>query len=139
MSKRIFSLLGLVALMVLLSSMLSAAAPMPVTTFELVQGLPSAMNVGDTYTVIVQVESDQPFLYAAALPDSYYPGRGVVPVQGGDHVGRNTSATLSVTFVAKGTTSKMANGLAPVSVVAGVRYSGGYVAAQRYDFLVQVP
>jgi len=139
MIKKFFSLLGLVALMVLMTGVLSAAAPMPVTTFALVQGLPSVMNVGDTYTVIVQVNSDLQFLSASALPDTYYPGRGVVASQGGDRTGRSTSATLAVTFVAKGATSKMADGVAPVSVVVGVRYAGGYVAVQQYDFLVQVP
>jgi len=139
MSKKLFSLLGLVALMVLLTGVLTAAAPVPVTTFTLVQGLPSAMNVGDTATVIVHVESDQQFLSASALPDTYYPGRGVVAVQGGDHSGQNTSATLQVTFTAKGTITKAENDIAPVSVVIGVRYAGGYVAVQRYDFLVQLP
>ena len=139
MIKKFFSLLGLVALMVLMTGVLSAAAPMPVPTFTLVQGLPSTMSVGDTYTVIVQVNSDQQFLSASALPDTYYPGRGVVALQGGDRAGRNTSATLAVTFVAKGATSKMTDGVAPVSVVVGVRYAGGYVAVEQYDFLVQVP
>ena len=139
MIKKFFSFLGLAALMVLMSGVLSAAAPMPVTTFTLVQGLPAVMNVGDTFTVIVHVDSDQKFLSASALPDTYYPGRGVVATQGGARTGRSTTATLAVTFVAKGATSKMANGVAPVSVVVGVRYAGGYVAVQRYDFLVQVP
>ena len=69
MTKRLFSLIGLVALMVLLTGVLTAAAPVPVTTFKLVQGLPSKMNVGDTYTVIVQVTSDQQFTSAQAMPD----------------------------------------------------------------------
>jgi len=139
MSKRIFSLIGLMALMVLLTGVLTAAAPVPVTTFTLVEGLPSVMNVGDTYTVIVQVDSGQQFLSVQALPDIYYPGRGVVAVQGGDREGRNTSATLEVTFTAKSTITKSADGIMPVSVVVGVRYPGGYVAVQRYDFLVLVP
>ena len=139
MSKRIFSLMGLVALMVLMTGVLTAAAPTPVTTFTLVQGLPSVMNIGDTYTVIVEVVSDQPFLSASALPDTYYPGRGVVAVQGGDRAGQGTSATLQVTFKAKSTITKAEDGISPVSVVVGVRYAGGYVAVQRYDFAVQVP
>ncbi len=139
MIKKFFSLLGLVALMVLMTGLLSAAAPVPVTTFTLVQGLPATMNVGDTYTVIVHIDSDQQFLSAQAQPDFYYPGRGVVAVQSGDRAGQNTAATLQVTFKAKGSTSKMTDGIAPVSVVVGVRYGGGYVAVQRFDFQVQVP
>ncbi len=139
MIKRLFSLIGLVALMVLLTGVLTAAAPVPVTTFKLVQGLPSKMNVGDTYIVIVQVTSDQPFTSAQAMPDFQYAGKGVVAVQGGDRVGQNTNATLQVTFKAKSSTAKMTDGVAPVSVVVGVRYGGGYVAVQQYDFTVQVP
>jgi len=140
MSKRIFSLIGLVALMVLLTGVLTAAAPVPNTTFTLVQGsMPTVMNVGETYTVVVQVTSDQQFTSAQAMPDFQYAGKGVVAVQGGDRSGSDTSATLEVTFKAKSSTAKMPGGVVPVSVVVGVRYGGGYVAVQQYDFTVQVP
>jgi len=139
MSKRFFSLIGLVALMVLMTGVLTAAAPVPVTKFKLLEGLPSVMNVGETYTVVVQVASDQLFTSAQAMPDFQYAGKGVVAVQGGDRAGQNTEATLSVTFKAKSPTAKMPSGVVPVSVVVGVRYGGGYVAVQQYDFTVQVP
>jgi hypothetical protein len=80
--KRFFSVF---ALSILIVSLLTAAAPVPSTTFTLVQGLPAVMQVGETYTVIVEVESAQPFLFAQALPSFFFPGRGVVAVQGGDH------------------------------------------------------
>ncbi len=138
MTKRIFSLIGLTALMVLMTGALSAATPMP--TFTLVQGLPSVMNVGESYTVVVQVESNQAFTSVQAMPDFYYPGRGVVAVQGSNNrATQGTSATLTLEFKAKGSTTGMANGVAPVSVVVGVRYGGGVVVSQRYDFYVQVP
>ena len=139
MSKRIISLLGLVAMMVLLTGVLTAAAPVPVTKFKLVDGLPAVMNVGETYTVVVQVDSDQQFTSAQAMPDFQYAGKGVVAVQGGDRAGSGTSATLAVTFKAKSSTAKMPGGVVPVSVVVGVRYGGGYTAVQQYDFTVQVP
>jgi hypothetical protein len=120
-------------------SLLTAAAPVPTTTFTLVQGLPSTMNVGDEYTVVVQVVSDQQFTSATALPSFQYPGKGVVAVQGGDRAGSGTSATLEVTFKAKSSTAKMKNGVAPVHVVVGVRYAGGYVATQDFVFDVTVP
>jgi hypothetical protein len=97
------------------------------------------MNVGETLTVIVQVDSDQPFISAMALPSFQFPGKGVVAVQGGDRAGSDTSATLEVTFKAKGATTKMPNGVAPVHVVVGVRYGGGYVAVRDYLFNVTVP
>lgn len=137
MSKRFFSFIGLVALMVLMTGVLSAAAPMPVTTLTLVQGLPAVMNVGDTATVIIKVESDQPFIFAQALPAEFFPGRGVVAAQG-DHVGQGTTATLSVPFHAKTSTADF-GGAVPLSVSVGVRYGGGYIVVQQYNFTVQVP
>jgi hypothetical protein len=134
--KRFFSVLVLAFITV---SFLTAAAPVPNTTFTLVQELPSTMNVGDMYTVVVQVDSDQEFISATALPSFQYAGKGVVAVQGGDRAGRGTSATLEVTFKAKGSTAKMENGVAPVYVVVGVRYGGGYVAVEQYVFNVKVP
>ena len=134
--KRLFSVL---VVSVLILGLFTAAAPVPNTTFTLVQGLPETMNVGETYTVIVQVDSDQEFISAQALPSFQYPGKGVVAVQGGSRTGSSTSATLEITFMAKSSTVRMENGVAPVHFVVGVRYGGGYVVVQRYSFEVAVP
>lgn len=139
MSKRIISLIGLLALMVLMTGLMTAAAPLPTTTFD-IQGLPSTMNVGDTYTVVVEVNSDPAFISAMALPSFQFPGKGVVAVQGGDRAGGGTSATLEITFKAKSSTADFPNGgFAPVHLVVGVRYAGGFVAVQEYVFNVTVP
>lgn len=79
--------------------------------FTVVDGLPATMNVGETHTVVVLVDSDQPFIFAQVLPDFQFPGRGVVAVMGGNHVGQGNAATLEITFEAKGSTAKMPNGL----------------------------
>ena len=139
MSKRIISMIGLLALMMLMTGVLTAAATLPDPTLRLVKGLPSTMNVGDTYTVVVQIDSDQQFVSATALPSFQFPGKGVVAVQGGDRAGSGRSAVLEVTFKAKSPTTKMPNGVAPVHVVVGVRYGGGYVVVQDYVFNVTVP
>jgi hypothetical protein len=139
MSKRNISMIGLLTLMALMTGLLTAAAPLPDPTLRLVEGLPSTMNVGDTHTVVVQVDSDQPFISATALPSFQFPGKGVVAVQGGDRAGSGRSAVLEVTFKAKSPTTKMPNGIAPVHVVVGVRYGGGYVVVQDYVFNVTVP
>jgi hypothetical protein len=97
------------------------------------------MNVGETYTVVVEVASDQQFTSVQAMPDFQYAGKGVVAVQGGDRSGSGTAAALEVTFKAKSSTTRMPGGVVPVSVIVGVRYGGGYVAVQQYDFTVQVP
>lgn len=142
MLRKVISTIGLLVLMVLLTGSLTAAAPAPAptpnVTFTLVSGLPEAMNVGDTATVVVQVTSDQEFSFAQMLPTFYFPGRGVVAVQGGDHEGSGTSATLEITFEAKGSTADLGDSI-PVSVVAGTRYKGGYTASQQFDFFVTVP
>ncbi|GEM_PF-781723 len=153
MAKRIVSMIGLLILSALLTGALTAAAPGPVpnVTFTLVSGLPSTMNVGDTATVVVQVDSDQEFLFAQMLPAFYFPGRGLMAENmGGDRVQNSTSATLKITFVAKGTTADFPNegacptgGVAPVAFVAGVRYAGGAVVSQRFPatgyYCVTVP
>jgi hypothetical protein len=150
--KRNFPYIILVLIMVLTTSLLTAAAPLPNTSFILVEPVelqvlndPQAptptlnMNVGETLTAKIQVDSDQQFISALALPSFQFPGKGVVAVQGGDHAGRGTSATLEITFKAKSSTARMPDGVAPVHVVVGVRYEGGYVAVQEYLFNVAVP
>jgi len=134
--KRFFSVFVFVLIAV---SFLTAAAPVPKVEFTLLQGLPATMNVGDEYTVSVLVESDQPFISASALPSLYYPGKGVVAVQGGDRSGNGTSAILDVTFKAKSDTARMEGGVAPVYVVVGARYGGGNVATDEFVFYVTVP
>ncbi len=127
----------LIALSIVLAASLSAAS-VPVPTITLVSGLPSAMNVGESYTVVVGVVSDQPFISAMALPDLQYPGKGVV-ARGGDHATRGITATLEVTFTAKSSTAQMPGGVDPLAVVVGVRYANGYVVSERFDFTVAVP
>ena len=138
MPKRIVSMVGLLVLMVIMTGVLTAAAPMPNTTFTLVQGLPATMKVGETYKVIVDVNSDQEFTSIQALPSFQFPGKGIVAVQGGDRTVSGTSARLELTFKAKSPTAKMPEGVAPVYVVLGVRYGGGYVAVQEYLFNIAV-
>ena len=127
----------LIALSIVLAASLSAET-VPTPKFKLVSGLPSVMQVGESYTVVIEVDSKQPFIWAMALPDLQYPGKGVV-AQGGDHAAGGTSATLEVTFTAKSSTAEMPGGVAPVAVVVGVRYSNGYVVPERFDFTVTVP
>ena len=136
--KRLFSYFGLALLMVLMTGVLTAAAPAPNVTFTLVQGLPETMHVGDTYTVVVNVTSDLPFNSVQSMPDPQYPGKGVVPVQGGDHAGAGTSATVEVTFTAKSLPSKLPDGKDIMSVVVGVRYKGGVVASEVFPFEVTI-
>ena len=137
--KKLLSYIGLALMMVLMTGVLTAAAPAPNVEFELVQGLPATMNIGDTYTVVLNVTSDVPFNAVQAMPDPQYPGKGVVPVKGGDHAGAGTSAIVEVTFTAKTDTSKMPGGVDVMAVVVGVRYKGGVVIGEVFPFTVHVP
>ncbi len=139
--KKILSFFGLLILISLLTGALTAAAPMPNVDIKLISGLPAVMKVGDTATVVVQVTSDQEFLYAAMLPNFHFPGRGLMAVNmGGDRVLRNTTATLEITFVAKNPTAGLPDegvcpgggGQAAVNVAAGARFAGGVLVAQRF-------
>jgi hypothetical protein len=58
----------LIALSIVFAASLSAAT-VPTPTITLVSGLPSEMQVGESYTVVIDVISDQPFIWAMALPD----------------------------------------------------------------------
>jgi hypothetical protein len=155
MIKRIVSAICLVVLSAFLIAALTAAAPapgpVPNVTFTLLSAPPATMNVGDTANVVVQVTSDQQFLFAAMLPTFHFPGRGLMATDmGGDRVSNNTTATLTITFVAKGSTLGLPDegvcptgGVAPVAVVAGARFPGGFTARQRFPangfFCVTVP
>ena len=127
----------LIALSIVFAASLSAAT-VPTPKFKLVSDLPSVMQVGESYSVVIEVDSKQPFIWAMALPDLQFPGKGVV-AQGGDHAAGGTTATLEVTFTAKSSTAEMPGGVAPVAVVAGVHYANGYVVPERFDFTVTVP
>ena len=136
--KKFFSYFGLAILLVLMTGVLTAAAPAPKVTFTLVSGLPETMKIGESYTVVVNVVSDVPFNAVQAMPDPQYPGKGVVPVKGGDHAGAGTSATVKVMFTAKTDTTKMPEGKDVMAVVVGVRYKGGVVVGQYFPFEVTV-
>jgi hypothetical protein len=139
--KKLFSYIGLALMMVLMTGVLTAAAPVPDVKFELVQGLPSTMNVGESYTAIVKVTSDTEFNWVAARPSFQYAGKGVVAGQGngGERTGAGTEALLEVTYTAKSETSPMPNGEDIVYLVVGARFKGGYVASEQFQFNVTVP
>ncbi len=130
----------LLSVIVLVSSVAAGPAPQqPNVTFTLIQGLPATMQIGESYTAVVQVTSDVPFLFTMALPTAYYPGARYVLASKGDRSRGGTTATLHVTFTAKGSTAGLPEGAAPVTLAAGARFPGGYTVTQRFDFLVTVP
>ena len=121
----------------------AAATPLITVTNPLPDNL-LVLNVGESYIFTIQVTSDEPFILATALGDEYYPGRGIF-FNGNDTAHQTTNATLYLTVTGKASTADLAPadgwpaGVAPASVVVGVRYAGGEVVSYRYRFGVIVP
>jgi hypothetical protein len=113
--------------------------------------LPTELDVGETYTIRVQVESDKPFAQAIIGKDAYYPGRGVF-LTTGRRAHDDTSAVLTAEITGKSSTADLASvcdwplpdstctpdGTAPLAIVVAVRYRGGEVYGQYYPFAVEV-
>lgn len=136
-------IISITALFVLVVSFAAAPPPPPApnVTFTVLQPLPATMTVGQSYDFVVEVTSDTPYTSVTAMPTYFFPGRYVTAVQGNDRAGAGTSAILTITFVAKGSTSAgQAGGVpAPVSIVVGARFKGGVVVSQQFDYNITVP
>ena len=96
------------------------------------------LTVGETFTAEAYVESDVEFIWAVAGSSFYYPGNRYVTAENRDRVSRNTTATLALTYTAVGSTADLPDGYAPVYLVVGVRYQGGVVISQQFEFAVYV-
>jgi hypothetical protein len=133
---------------------IAPAVAAPVVTIE-VLNLPDdgvlELAVGQSYTFDIYIESDQPFVLAAAQTDAFYPGRGIF-WHGGDRTTHNTSVTLHLTVTGKNSTADLRavcdwpepgdcwpEGVAPAAIVAGARFKGGLTVAPVFAFGVEVP
>jgi hypothetical protein len=152
--KRIPSALSVMTLAVLLlCALFSEPAAALDVTIELLNPPaeePLVLAVGESYTFEVLIESDDPFIMAMAMPDAYYPGRGVA-WRRNDKAHHATSALLHLTMTAKKPTDDLLavcdwpepgycwpDGVAPISIVAGARYKKGVVASEQFPFAVVV-
>lgn len=111
---------------------------------------PLQLAVGESYTFDILVESDEPFTLAMTLLDEYYPGRSVFSQT--DRATNSTSALLHVTVTGKQSTTGLwavcdwpdagmcwPEGVAPMSIVVGVRFAGGGVVSQQFPFAIVIP
>ena len=109
------------------------------------------LDVGESYTFDVRITSKEPFILAMAMPNAYYPGRGVY-WHDSDRATYATSAVLHLTMTGKDSTASLPavcgwpepgdcwpEGTAPVLIAAGVRYQGGLVISEQFAFEVVVP
>jgi hypothetical protein len=155
--KRTLIAMGVLAAIILVlgTPPLQAAPPSPPdVTIELLNPPPGGLlelAVGESYTFDVAVESEEPFLWAIAMTDEYYPGRALY-WHGMDRAIRDTSALLSLTMTGKKPSTDLdavcdwpepgdcwPEGVAPASIVVAVRFQGGGVAVKQFAFAVLVP
>jgi hypothetical protein len=145
------SAIAVAVLLMCASSSQAVAAPGAEITLLNPPSEPLVLEVGESYTFEILVESDEPFIWAMAMTDAYYPGRGM-HWHGGDRATQDTSATLQLTMTGKKSTAGLPavcdwpepgdcwpEGVAPASIVVGVRYKGGQVVAETFAFGVVVP
>ena len=152
--KKVFSTIGVVVAIALLTCMASSAMAAD-ARIKLVKPPPGGileLEVGESHTFEIRIKSGTPFTMAIAVPDIYYPGRAV-SWHGNDLVNHESSATLHLTMTGKGSTADFdvvcgwpepdddcwPAGVVPASIVVGVRYKNGVVVSERFDFAVVVP
>jgi hypothetical protein len=154
MTKQLSVRAVLVLLVLLACAAIAQAQEPPDVRIRLVSPPPGGsldLEVGESRTFEIQIASSDPFLLALVMTDQYYPGRGIQPPRV-DRAGRGTEAVLQVTLTGKGSTAELPavcdwpepgtcwpEGVAPVSLVVGVRFKGGVVVAEHFDFAVSVP
>jgi len=95
------------------------------------------LTVGESVTFDVIITSDEPFILAIAMTDAYYPGR-YIDCHGNDRAIQDTDAELHLTMTGRSPTAELPGEVVPVTIAAGVRYKGGVVFSQRWDFNVLV-
>ncbi|MBN1565833.1 MAG: hypothetical protein JXA10_18465 [Anaerolineae bacterium] len=132
------SLSSLILLVLLVTLVVPASAEGPTVTFvNPVPGDVLTLAVGESYTLEVHVSSDVAFIRAQMALDQFYPGR-YVTANGMVGAHKGTEATMQITLTGKGATAELPGGIAPVSLIVGVRYQGGNVVVETYDFGVIV-
>lgn len=153
--KKLLAVISVVAMVVLLVCAASAQAQEPPNVrIKLVKPPPGGLlelAVDESHTFEVHITSSEPFISAMTMTDSYYPGRGIFS-PGGDRAGQGTEAVLYVTITGKNSTADFLpvcdwpepgtcwpGGVAPVSIVTGVRFQGGVVVVEQFPFAVVVP
>ena len=152
--KKVFGAMSVMILLTLLLSAWLPAAAAPGQTKVRLLNPPRHgvlyLDVGESETFQIEVRSEVEYLFAAAKVDQYYPGRGI-HTPAGDQEDRGTEALLEITITGKNSTAELPAvtdwpwegeywpaGVAPVAIVAGMRYDGGQVYAEYFPFMVIV-
>ncbi|MGD8488659.1 MAG: hypothetical protein PVI68_06540, partial [Anaerolineae bacterium] len=96
-------------------------------------------------------KSREPFQWAMAMTDAYYPGRGI-DWRGMDRASKTSGAVLQLTVTGKNSTAHLAAvcdwpepgdcwpaGAAPAAIVVGARPQSGPRVVETFAFAVVVP
>ena len=143
----------LLMLVLLVCAPLVQAQDSPDVRFRLVKKPPGGrleLAVGESHIFEIHITSSEPFNLAMVMVDEYYPGRSIFSTH--DQATGGTEATLTVTLTGKMSTTGLwaicdwpgdgicwPEDVAPISLATGVRFPGGGVAAERFNFAVVVP
>lgn len=148
--KRFRTSLITMLLLILVACFFAPAAASPGVTIQLLSELPTHLEVGESVTIDIRVTSDEPYIFAMSIIDAYYPGRGVYSA-GVDHVPWAPEVVLHQTITGKKSTADLQAvtdwpatedwpaGVAPLSLVVGVRKAGGVVVSEQFTWAVAVP
>ena len=151
--KKVIGILVVLASIGLLACMASSAAA-DSSRIKLLNPPPKnglELEIGESHTFEIMVKQGDAFVLAMAMPDAYYPGRSII-WHGNDVVYHDDSGLLQLTMTATSSTDELDQvcdwpepgvcwppGVAPASIVTGVRFVGGGVLSERFDFYVIVP
>ncbi len=136
------SLALVIAIAVLAVGALPALAapppPPPTLTFTatLLDPLPTDLVVGESYTVRILVESDQPFVLALVLNAPDFPA--YLATHGGSTALNTNSAVLQMTFIGRRSTASLPGGVTPSVLSVAGRFQGGAVILHQFPFDVAV-
>ncbi|MGD8738023.1 MAG: hypothetical protein PVJ85_14850, partial [Anaerolineae bacterium] len=108
---RFVHIISLITLMLVLAApgAMVAAAP-PGVTIKLLNPPPGGtleLARGESYTFEIEVKSREPFQWAMAMTDAYYPGRGI-DWRGMDRASKTSGAVLRLTMTGKNSTAHLA-------------------------------
>ncbi len=138
MKKLLSFLFVLMFSLVLISPAAAQGDPTPTITFlNPPPGGVLELGVGESYTFHFQVASDQPFIHAQLGLIPNYPGKTIFS-EGIQLAHQGTQASLDLTVTGKAVVDRIPDGQAPVTLVVGVRYQGGVIVAQSYEFVIVV-
>jgi hypothetical protein len=135
--KIVRGLLTLILSVILLvpAALPAIAAPPSSLTVKLLNPLPTNLAVGQSYTVSIQVESNQPFTTASLQNAVEFPA---YLSDTSDVAQSATSAILHLTLTGRRSTAGLPGGSTSATLHVGVRNKGGQLSVTSFPYTVAV-